>query len=878
MEETVPGVSLFTLASRLNTGEDLLSWFMVNLLVWNAPRTHPPQGDDRLRRNRRIVCGWLSFLLCLFAFAIARAEPKLNVSFDRDTISVGESAVLSMDFEDCSPSDMPALPTIANIQYSGQSTSQSISLNGGTLTRKTTYSVEVHPTREGTYNFPPIEADAGGVHLKSQPVTLHVVKGNAPPPGQASGTAFVRIVPASTSVYLGQVLPVEIQCFADDSVARGELPSLNSDSFIVSDIRNPGDHASRVRVGNGVYNMFNFRCTATAVKTGKFSLGPATWNVSLIQRNFFFMQTRPATFTSDAPEITVLPIPTAGAPAGFSGAVGNFTLAEYEAAPTSVGVGDPITLKIRIAGRGSFDTVSLPTNNEAAWREFKTYPPTSKFDSSDPMQVQGSKYFEQVLTPLNAEVKEIPAFMFSFFNPESGHFQTISHGPVALTVHATAATPQPTVISTGGPPPEAQEQQGEDIVHIKPMLGTVVTPGPPLIERPGFLALQVLPPLAWVCALVRRKQKERLANNPRLRRQRQVAQLVRAGLDELSRAAAAHDADKFYATVLRLLQEQLGERMDLPAPAIMESALDEVKGLRPESLARLRELFQACNQYRYTPEHTSSEMTALIPKVKAALQDLQAIKPAPDHAKVTQGIAAILILLTAFGLRAASVTDEFTQANRLYEEGKYAPAAAAYEKMAKDGETSPALLFNLGNAWFKAGRLGHAILAYRQAERLAPRDPEIRANLQIARTQAGAANASLPGTRWTRWVGHLTLDEWTVAASAAVALFFIILTVREIWTSLKRSATGLAMLGVICLCLVACVGFAANQSLGEKSAVVIVPEAVVRRGPLPEAQSVFTARDGTELLVLGSDGDWLQVADSGNRIGWLAPNQAALVP
>jgi len=871
--------NFFALASRVNRRKDLLSCYMVSLLSWNAPRLRFPPGE-RMCRTGRTLCGRALLFLFLLMAGVAWADPKLVVSLDRETISVGDSAVLTMDFEDCSPSDMPPLPTIPNLQYGGQSSQQSFSLVGATMTRKTTYSIELHPTKEGTYTIPPLEVTVDHFVVKSRAVTLRVLRGNVPTPGAETGTAFVRIIPQATTVYLGQILPVEVQCYCLDNVGNIQLPQFSSDNFIIGELPNPHQRSSRIQVGNNAYNMFNFRTTATAIKIGKYALGPATWTLSVFsgQRNFFgWSESRQVTFTSDAPEVTVEPVPTAGAPPGFNGAVGNFTLAECDAGPTTVGVGDPITLKVRIAGRGSFDTVMLPTNNEAEWREFKTYPPTSKLEATDPMQMEGSKYFEQVITPMNAEIKEIPAFNFSFFDPEARQFRTLTRPAIPLTVHATAATPQPTIISTGTPPPEAQEQ-GDEIIHIKPMLGTVQTIRPPLIEQPGFWVLQALPPLAWICAFGLRKRKENLANNPRLRRQRQVAQMVRDGMAELPRTAQAHDADKFYATVLRLLQEQLGERLDLPAPAITEAALDEVKDLNAETSALLRELFHACNQYRYTPEHTTQEMASLIPKVKNAIQHVQAMRPAPSRAPFVQGVGIVLLLLTALSLRAEPVADSFTQANRFYEEGKFPQAAAAYAAIVEGGTVSPALYFNLGNAYLKVGHLGQSIVAYRKAEELAPRDPEIRANLQIARAQAGAMNSRVPGTRWTRWIGRLTLNEWAILAAAAAALFFIVLTIREIWPDWKKSVVGLTTLGLVCLCLGVCLGCAVNQHLLDTSAVVIVPEAVARVGPLPEAQSAFSLHDGAELLVLGRDGGWLQVSDSGNHIGWLAQNQVALVP
>ena len=83
--------------------------------------------------------------------------------------------------------------------------------------------------------------------------------------------------------------------------------------------------------------------------------------------------------------------------------------------------------------------------------------------------------------------------------------------------------------------------------------------------------------------------------------------------------------------------------------------------------------------------------------------------------------------------QAKEVSQQFDQANKLYEEGKYSEAAAMYEKAVKAGQVSAALCFNLGNASFKAGQSGRALVWYRRAEALSPRDPDIQANLQFVR-------------------------------------------------------------------------------------------------------------------------------------------------
>jgi hypothetical protein len=741
-----------------------------------------------------------------------------------------------------------------------------MSIDNGVASGSTTYTVELQPTQTGEFTIPAVVAQVNGTRLVSEPLKLKVVRGSMPQAAAAPQKALVRIVPPTANAYLGQVIPVEVKCFSMDGI-RIALPQIAGDGFILGAMPN-NPQSYRVRLGNDSYICHDFHVAATPTRTGLLTLGPVTWNVAeqITQQTIFgpmAVGDRPFTVTSDTPQINVLPMPTNNAPPSFHGAIGSFDLAEYEAGPSSVGVGDPITLKITIAGSGSFDTVALPANPQEG-RDFKAYPPTVKVTYSDPfLQFQGSKHFEQVITPLNADIKELPAFALSYFDPASGSFKTLTHPPIPLSIHATAATPQPTVIASA----EQSQSQNQEIVHIKPLSGTLRTPAPPLVRQPGFLALQTLPPLAWIAALLWRRQKDKLANNPRLRRRREVAGLVRKGLAQLPAQAAANDPEQFHTTVLLLLREQLGERLDLPAPAITEAVLDQLNGMDPSTHALLRDLFHACDQYRYTPEHSSQALASLIPKVKAALAALQNVPDgAPARSSLTQGAAMLLLLWTAASARAQS--NDFLQANKLYEEGKYAQAASGYEDLLKAGRVSPAVFFNAGNAWFKAGQVGRAIYDYRRAAQWTPRDPDIRANLQFARARAG--NPSQPGSRWTRWVARLSLNEWACAASAVVAMFFLLLATRQIWPALARPSGGLArFLAAAGVWLLVCLAIAVHQQLLQQTSIIIVPEAVVRRGPMDQSQSAFTAHDGAELTVLSRDGDWLEVSDASHRVGWL---------
>ena len=108
---------------------------------------------------------------------------------------------------------------------------------------------------------------------------------------------------------------------------------------------------------------------------------------------------------------------------------------------------------------------------QEAWRDFKTYPPTSKLETSDQFGLQGTKTFEQIISPQNSDVHELPPFTFSFFNPDDGEYHTLTELAVPLAVKAAGATPMPAIAANKNSAPENQTPQ--DILPIKENLGTL---------------------------------------------------------------------------------------------------------------------------------------------------------------------------------------------------------------------------------------------------------------------------------------------------------------------------------------------------------------------------------------------------------------------
>jgi tetratricopeptide (TPR) repeat protein len=157
-------------------------------------------------------------------------------------------------------------------------------------------------------------------------------------------------------------------------------------------------------------------------------------------------------------------------------------------------------------------------------------------------------------------------------------------------------------------------------------------------------------------------------------------------------------------------------------------------------------------------------------------------------------IVITLTILTIMGLfftnqmlllakSSATASDAMITANQLYETGQYLQSAQAYQQLVDQGYVDSSLYYNLGNAYFKAGDFGRAVLNFRRAEQLAPRDADIEANLELARAQAidqldwNPEQRGILETLTELTQEWITLDELALAALTTWLVFALLVIV-----------------------------------------------------------------------------------------------------
>jgi tetratricopeptide (TPR) repeat protein len=215
----------------------------------------------------------------------------------------------------------------------------------------------------------------------------------------------------------------------------------------------------------------------------------------------------------------------------------------------------------------------------------------------------------------------------------------------------------------------------------------------------------------------------------------------------------------------------------------------------------------------------------------------------------------------------------FFHANALYKDGQYEAAAKEYEQVLHAGLASGNLYFNLGNAYFKAGEKGKAILNYERARRFIPGDPDVEANLAYAQSLTGA-EACVPAL-WQRLVFPLAHRAATGRlawiASVLYTLALIALTTYRLWPRRPRWLVYAA--AVLAVLVVVASSSLARQALAEdwqhRVVVVASGETAARFEPAQNGTVHFALKEGTVIRVTDVRDGWRQVSRCDGRRGWV---------
>ena len=586
----------------------------------------PAMRRERTRRRAaRLGAGALvGALLAHSTLPVSLAEEGVFVSarVDAREIPLGETLSYTVEVRGAGMGGVaPGTPSgMTNLQLvGGPSTSTSFSFVNGAVSSSKSFTWFLTPQAAGKARIPALDVKVGSKIYKTEPLEIVVtpagsgVRAPAQPNrpagagGREPGTADLRLENeiSSSRVYVGQPVILTTRLLSSRlqivDVSAGSDPTLPGFLLEESDT-NVG--AERVfREGREYQSYVLMRRILTPTSAGKTVVPPETRTIRVragardMFESFFSPRVLEVVRTTAPVTVEALAPPAAGRPADFSGATGSFKM-QASADRTEASVGDAVGVKVALTGTGSLKMLEQPLLAPSA--DFRVFDPRMEEKASGITPRTYTKTWNYVLTPLSPGDLTLPAFSFSYFDPESKSYRSLTSSPAPLVVKRT----QPGAPS--GPLPEISARREvqplqKDIRFLKALDGPLQRRSAPLRTRWWVWAALSLSVLAQPAAWYIRLRGGAVALLPGGRRGR----ARRRALSEIARArAGSHDTVRTSTLAAGAVLGFLAERCAVPAYGLTYSEMGEELARRGVSAAlcdELKALFELCDQGRFAP-------------------------------------------------------------------------------------------------------------------------------------------------------------------------------------------------------------------------------------------------------------------------------------
>lgn len=513
----------------------------------------------------------------------------------------------------------PALPDLNNlIVLGGPNTSTSFTWTNGRSTSAYEITWLLLAQRPGVVEIPPLAIVIDSRSYQTNPVRFDVGKAiaaqpqkpDAPPQpaGVQQDAIVLRAELGVEEVWVGQAVPLTVTLLTTQRVSDTrwrEQPEFGS--FWVENLEvRPEEEAYRTRLNGTVYTAYPIeRKLLVPTGAGEFELDPYVVQLQVRRsgRDFFDIFGRSETLvrSTEPLRIRVKALPD-GAPEGFTGAVGSFTL-KTDLDSTETNVDDAVALRVSVQGEGSLRSVPPPPFKQSP--ELTVFDPkvTSTTNASDGT-LRSRKIWEWIIVPLAAGEVRLPEISFDYFDPAKGSYATVRTSPMTLAVkRGRDATDRP--VARSGIKPQQQ-----DLLFIKTLRGQLSESRPRAHQR-GLFTFLLFTPLALVpLVVVLSRRKARLQQDLGLARSRRAGSRARKRLAAAAKHLDRVDAASFHEEVARALVEYVADRFNRSATGLTYDLADELLGRRDvdsELRRRYRACLETCDFARFVPASGKSE-------------------------------------------------------------------------------------------------------------------------------------------------------------------------------------------------------------------------------------------------------------------------------
>lgn len=534
---------------------------------------------------------------------------------------------------------------------SSQMSSQTI-ING-----KSSSSVSVEFTctfraeKKGEYTITPATISVGGKNYSTQPTSITIAEATSKPAqgGSAAGRGnvdpvniydidthtsdrnvsgkdvFVRIILSKPAAYENEAIECTIKLYTKYQINEFRPTTLPAfDGFLVEEVPFQAQ-LNKVENVNGQDYMTALlkKCILFPQKSGKLTINSGVYDLSVVQYDIidFGMysvrepHTKSLVINSNSATVNVKPLPD-GAPAGFNGAVGQFT-ASTSLSTNSFRTNEPATLTYLIKGTGNIKFLEDPVIDFPA--EFEQYAPESNSDAKmNGASVSGTTRIDYTFIPKEVGNYTIGIEPFSYFNPADGQYHTVDLQSYDIKVQKGVEVA----------PGQRQdvEARNTDILYIHSGVGELSHDRDYVITKGWYWIIYVILAAALAGTAVYIGASRRRNADVVRSRLSKASKVARRRLNTASQCMKRNDSEQFYAEMLRALWGYLSDKLSIPSSQLTRQSIAQQmtdRGASEELVNSFIEILDECEMARYTPSGSQEKMSHVYNTATKAINGLE---------------------------------------------------------------------------------------------------------------------------------------------------------------------------------------------------------------------------------------------------------------
>ena len=555
-------------------------------------------------------------IVCVSFFSVEMtAQVRFETKLSKNRLGLNERLRVSFEMNQNGDNFIP--PTFDGFSViGGPNQSVSNSWVNGVRSFSKTYTYFVTPSRKGKLTIGQASIEIEGEVYKTSPKQVEVTEAvNNPNSPQARATAIaddnLHLVAeiSKSKPYLNEAVTVIYKLYFSSEISVSNVNEVEMPKY--SDFWSHLIPIPKLEIKRGEYKgeVYNYVTWRKAVlypqKAGKLTLEPLTLNVSVDvptnRRDFFgnrVYQKTPKVITAGRRSINVRPLPEAGKPANFEGAVGAFDLT-VKFNKTALKSSESFQATVKVSGRGNLKLFSLP--KLSAPSSLEVYEPEHKESiKTNLLGMQGSIEDTYTIVPQYQGNYPIPPLTFSYFDPVKESYVSLNSKEALIDVFEGPVAANPS--QQGNPIKQAPLINENYFDFIKLETSLIPFEREVLYRSTRFWLLLFSPYLLYFLVSFLKRRNESKVINPVTARQKHANRLAKKYLSSAKKALG--EKERFYDALERALHNYLKAKLSIETSEFSKErivSLLKEKNSQTISISAFVSILEKCEAARYAP-------------------------------------------------------------------------------------------------------------------------------------------------------------------------------------------------------------------------------------------------------------------------------------